>query len=773
VLPLAQLALSRTFGIGNESVVIGRGDWLYYRPAIDYLTGPKFLAPGQLARRAASGDEWTSPPQPDPVEAIVTFNAALAARGVTLILMPVPVKASLDPDHLASASARDPAVLHNPSYDDFVESLKAKGIRVFDPADRLASFARTHGASAYLTTDTHWTPAAMESIAAALSDELRALLPARPTTAAFRRDATMVTSLGDLGKLLNVPANAYWPARETLEIHPVRPTDDGPPQVIDPASDVLLLGDSFANIYSLESMGWGESAGLAEHLALALNRPVDAIRRNDAGAYATRELLARDVRDGCRLEGKKVVIWEFAERELAQGDWKVFDLPPATGIGATLCGATGLRAAIGAHARMVWTQAVDPNDNDTFGVGSGFRLMGLDTDDGLGIREIVPGPLAARKPMLTPDGQRVVFTDFVDGRVGVVNWDGTGRRYVADGVAADVLTDPGTGRTWVYAVTGPVDPERSFSGTTLVRFDLDRPGTPELVWDQTAVAVDNFQVSDDGRYAAGQFPWPDAGFADLREGTWTKFADGCWTSLAPDGSNVAWVFDGAHRGLIFQDPASGAKWTVPINQAPGLGGFEVYHPRWANQRRFFSMSGPYAEGEGANRIGRRGTGVEIYVGRFSADFQRVERWVQITANGLPDFFPDLWIDPATPPSFDPADVEAPRATTGAAAGPVVVDAKLTAVTRLPTLRSIAPYRQALVVYEYDVVRVRSGIDPGPRILVHHWALRDDEAVAPTTRVGETVRLDLDPFDAHPELEGERVVQDMEDAGLPKFYEPPR
>lgn len=185
---------------------------------------------------------------------------------------------------------------------------------------------------------------------------------------------------------------------------------------------MLLLGDSFANIYALGSMGWGASAGLAEQLALALNRPVDAIRRNDAGAHATREMLALELARGCnRLAGKKVVVWEFAARELAQGDWKFLDLKPVTAPGTPLCGAPGLHALTGTHARMVWVRAVDPTSTDTAGRGDGFRLMDIDTDDGRGVREILPGPLSYRKPLLTPDGQRVVFNDVSRGRVVVVD----------------------------------------------------------------------------------------------------------------------------------------------------------------------------------------------------------------------------------------------------------------------------------------------------------------------------------------------------------------
>jgi alginate O-acetyltransferase complex protein AlgJ len=89
-----------------------------------------------------------------------------------------------------------------------------------------------------------------------------------------------------------------------------------------------VLGDSFANIFSLEALGWGESAGFVEHLSIALGgRPLDCILRNSDGAFATREMLAQELARGRdRLAGKKLVIWEFAARELAFGDWKLMDL---------------------------------------------------------------------------------------------------------------------------------------------------------------------------------------------------------------------------------------------------------------------------------------------------------------------------------------------------------------------------------------------------------------------------------------------------------------
>nr|MDQ2644932.1 hypothetical protein [Myxococcota bacterium] len=61
-------------------------------------------------------------------------------------------------------------------------------------------------------------------------------------------------------------------------------------------------------------------------LAFALGRGIDVLAQNDAGAHATRKALESELRAGeNRLEGKKLVIWEFAARELSVGDWKRID----------------------------------------------------------------------------------------------------------------------------------------------------------------------------------------------------------------------------------------------------------------------------------------------------------------------------------------------------------------------------------------------------------------------------------------------------------------
>jgi alginate O-acetyltransferase complex protein AlgJ len=81
---------------------------------------------------------------------------------------------------------------------------------------------------------------------------------------------------------------------------------------------------------------------------LHLGRPVDAIVRNGDGAWATRRRLADELARGRdRLAGKKVVVWEFAARELAVGNWKPIEMRrgatsrPATNPATRPAGAPG------------------------------------------------------------------------------------------------------------------------------------------------------------------------------------------------------------------------------------------------------------------------------------------------------------------------------------------------------------------------------------------------------------------------------------------------
>jgi len=302
-----------------------------------------------------------------------------------------------------------------------------------------------------------------------------------------------------------------------------------------------------------------------------------------------------------------------------------------------------LEQLAGTHTRAVWVQDLSKGSRDTFAWGQELRLAGLDSRDGKGERVILEKVGNCVKPMFTPDGKRIVFSDRHANAVHAIDWDGSGLRTLCRGIAVDVVADPDGKRVWVYYMTESPKP-RDKRKLPLRRHELDG-ARDELVWDQTALSIDNFHVSRDLTHASGLFPWPDGGIAELPNRRWTKLAGGCWTSLAPDDSYLFWIFDGPHRNVYVHNRA-GSSWLLCIGDGPGMNGFEVYHPRWSNHPRFIAVTGPYLGNggkPGGNRIGQGGQAVEVYAGRLSPDFKAVEAWCKITSNQVGDFFPDLWV----------------------------------------------------------------------------------------------------------------------------------
>jgi len=297
-----------------------------------------------------------------------------------------------------------------------------------------------------------------------------------------------------------------------------------------------------------------------------------------------------------------------------------------------------LRDLTGVHTRVVWCQDTSKKSGDVFAHGKDLVLMGLDSEDGKGPRVIHSGLGNYHKPLLTPAGERVIFTQEHNPAVYVVDFDGGNLREVCKGVAAEVWQDPRTGEEWVYFQT------KKNKKAPLHRARIDKPKDHQLVWNRTPLSLDNFQLSADGTRAGGLFPWSAGGVAELPNKGWKKLAGGCWTSLSPDNSYLFWIFDGPHRNVYVHDVRNGGKWKVDIHNAPGIDRWEVYHPRWSNHARFLAMTGPYKGGRmGGNNIQAGGPAVEVYVGRFAPDFKSVEKWVRVTNNSKADFYPDVWV----------------------------------------------------------------------------------------------------------------------------------
>jgi hypothetical protein len=110
---------------------------------------------------------------------------------------------------------------------------------------------------------------------------------------------------------------------ETAACTQILGRDPGALYTDDPASDVLVLGDSFLRIYQQDEPG---SAGFVAHLARALGRPLASIINDGGASTLVRQELFRRPQ---LLAHAKVVIWEFVERDLRLGTegWQIVPLP--------------------------------------------------------------------------------------------------------------------------------------------------------------------------------------------------------------------------------------------------------------------------------------------------------------------------------------------------------------------------------------------------------------------------------------------------------------
>ena len=321
--PYVQWRLAMALGLGNEQVHIGRDGSLFYRADVDHVVGRGFLNPAVLRARSQAGDLWTAPPQPDPLVALEQFVAEMEERGIRTIIMPTPVKPTVDPEPLIAGESTLAVPAQNVSFAEFVAHLEAVGVEVFDPAPLLVQAKLETSRRQYLRTDTHWTPQALDLVAAELARRIEQSAVLSATRFQYRRQAVVIEGFGDIAEMLVLPQTQDRIPAERIESQIVL-TPEGTTWRPDRTAEVLLLGDSFSNVYSDASLGWGSSAGLAEQLSFFLGRRIDKIAVNAGGARAAREALGRALaEDPDRLANTSVVVYQFATRELSQGDWRM------------------------------------------------------------------------------------------------------------------------------------------------------------------------------------------------------------------------------------------------------------------------------------------------------------------------------------------------------------------------------------------------------------------------------------------------------------------
>lgn len=322
VQPCLQAFLTRALAVGNDQTLVGRDGWLFYRPDLDYVTGPDFLDQSVLEQRAwrMKNQEGIPDPHPDPRPALIRFHQDCRKAGIHLVVVPVPTKTMVRFDRISRffTVPRSAIRLDNPGFGRLARDLRAAGADVFEPFPEPGEPEDTQ----YLPQDTHWTPVFMASAARRLAAHIRQRVSLPPPAEPFRARLakTAVTRVGDLVDMLLLPPNQSLYPPQSVVIQRVLDDRTGAAWQPDPNADVLLLGDSFTEIYSAGSLQWGRGAGFAEHLSFRLARPLDVIALNGGGATGTRRELAR-AENRSRLAVKRLVIYQFSMRDLPAANW--------------------------------------------------------------------------------------------------------------------------------------------------------------------------------------------------------------------------------------------------------------------------------------------------------------------------------------------------------------------------------------------------------------------------------------------------------------------
>ena len=378
--PKYQLAVWNIFSDPGEKVVLGAAGncigkscgreeakpedkWLFYRQDVEFL-----VQPSPLDVRSAKLD--------NPVKAIEKFRDQLKAKGVELLVVVTPGKPSIYTERLTGREENAAGLQSHGK--KILDSLTRAGFNTVDlytPLLAAKSRDSVDGAL-YLNDDTHWTPRGAELAADVIAKKVREMVDAGSVkfrgkdTVRYIATDSVADRMGDVGEMSGLNKfNVFKVQKVTghvvMQQNIVEKSDTGSGQSLHDCldslnkncqgdiscyrshfcvgkdslyydnsliydttitpfkddfrkSEILILGDSFSRIYQTDSP---VNAGWIAHFAKNMSRPVASIVSDGGASTLVREKLARKA---SVLKGKKLLIWEFVERDLRFGaeGWK-------------------------------------------------------------------------------------------------------------------------------------------------------------------------------------------------------------------------------------------------------------------------------------------------------------------------------------------------------------------------------------------------------------------------------------------------------------------
>lgn len=319
----------------GDKALLGQKNWFFYKPDVQFLSKPYILAArNYLPEHSNVADPNLLSVKEEPIKKIALFRDELKRLGIDLIVVVLPTKASVYPEVLNPKISKDLSGKLSHSTKSIAE-LRAMGVECVDLFSEFAKERQNDeraGDSLYLAKDTHWRGRGVRCAAKAVADRIKQYSWYTPGTTTFEIDTIMVDRVGDIGSMTKITdvkfhdLRTIFPVEATKCYQVYKVENDSAGNQISRAlyrddyarSQVLLLGDSFSRIYQTDAP---MSAGWISHIAAELEQPIASIVSDGGASTLVRETLARKVNV---LRNKKVVVWEFVERDFRYGaeGWK-------------------------------------------------------------------------------------------------------------------------------------------------------------------------------------------------------------------------------------------------------------------------------------------------------------------------------------------------------------------------------------------------------------------------------------------------------------------
>jgi acetyltransferase AlgX (SGNH hydrolase-like protein) len=282
--------------------------WLFFAAEFRFLSLGRFW--GDEAPKVSRSHK---PELADSIPAIVDFQEQLKARGIDLLVVPVPPKAAIYPEKILSrfdVRTDDSA----PFLHRFYEELRAAGIEVLDLMPLLIQKNGQNRDPVFCKTDSHWSGTGCVLAARAIAENIGRKVTVPVPRKDFVSEWKEVQISGDLIGLL--PPDAQKPGPEKIRVRRVSEKGSDAAVEADPNSSVLLLGDSHTLVFH---DFLAERAGLLDQLAQELGFAPDLIGTRGSGATPVRISLYRhSLKNPSYLAKKKVVVWCFGAREFTE-----------------------------------------------------------------------------------------------------------------------------------------------------------------------------------------------------------------------------------------------------------------------------------------------------------------------------------------------------------------------------------------------------------------------------------------------------------------------